>query len=136
MFCLQYAIIGPEEPSEEEESMQIANLFAQISQHLEEELCEVIGGNGGVRIERIVSPGHCTAPDFWYDQDEDEFVLLLSGFARLELQDPEEVIDLNPGDYLTIAAHRRHRVKYTNPEADTVWLTVFFPSEQGSSVPK
>lgn len=112
--------------------MKPANLWAGIPAELPHELCEVIGGTSRVRVERIVSRGHRSEPDFWYDQDEDEFVLLLGGFARLELQNPHEVVDLNPGDYLTIAAHRPHRVEFTNPEDDTLWLTVFFAPERAS----
>lgn len=112
--------------------MKPANLWARIPQNMPDELCEVIGGNTQVRIERIVSRGHCSEPGFWYDQDEDEFVLLVQGSARLELQTPHEVVDLNPGDYLTIAAHRRHRVAWTSPDEDTIWLTVFFVPERAS----
>lgn len=104
---------------------------------LPDELVEVIdSGRGNFRIERIVSQGHASPADFWYDQDEDEWVWLLSGAAALEVQSPtdhgpdgsgvsvREVV-LDPGDYLLLPAHVRHRVRWTAPDTDTVWLSVF-----------
>ena len=79
-----------------------------------------------MRIERIVSRGHASPPDFWYDQDWHEFVLLMSGRARLELADGAPVVELEPGDWLDIKAHVRHRVDWTDPEQDTVWLAVHY----------
>lgn len=87
---------------------------------------------GRLRVERIVSWGQHSAPDFAYDQDEDEWVLLLSGQACLQFADENEARQLQAGDYLYIAAHRRHRVTWTAPNTATVWLAVFFPpSPQG-----
>jgi cupin 2 domain-containing protein len=77
----------------------------------------------GVRIERIVSFGHASPPDFWYDQDEREWVLLLTGAARVAFED--RTVALAPGDMLDIAAHERHRVEWTTPDEPTVWLAVF-----------
>jgi cupin 2 domain-containing protein len=106
--------------------MEISNLFAAIPEDLPHELIERIGGSGSVRIGRIVSRGHASDPEFWYDQDTTEFVLLLQGQARLCFQDQAEPVALNPGDYLTIAAHCKHRVQWTTPQTDTLWLTVHF----------
>jgi cupin 2 domain-containing protein len=52
-----------------------------------EERFETLAQSNSVRVERIVSRGHCSAPDFWYDQSEDEFVLVISGAARLQFED-------------------------------------------------
>jgi cupin 2 domain-containing protein len=84
---------------------------------------ELIRGEG-VRIERIVSFGQCSAEGFWYDQEEDEFVVLLSGAAELEFERGESV-QLRPGEWIDIRAHVRHRVKWTTPDEATVWLAVF-----------
>lgn len=78
----------------------------------------------GWRLERIVSRGHASAEGFWYDQDEDEFVLLVSGAARLELAD-SEVLELAPGDWVELPAHVRHRVAWTSTDEPAVWLTLF-----------
>ena len=77
----------------------------------------------GIRIERIVSRGHVTPPGETYDQQGDEWVLLLAGAARLWLEDRGEV-QLVAGDSLFIAAHVRHRVTWTQDEPPTVWLAV------------
>jgi len=80
---------------------------------------------GRLRVERIVSHGECSPPGFWYDQDEDEWVTLLAGAARLRYEDGGRVVDLVPGDAEFIGAHVRHRVDWTAPDEETVWLAVF-----------
>ena len=84
-----------------------------------------MAGGNAARIERIVSHGQVSPDGFWYDQDEAEFVLLLAGAARLRFADGE-IAALSPGDCLEIAAHRRHRVEWTDPDQPTVWLAVFY----------
>ena len=79
----------------------------------------------GLRIERIVSHGQASPPGFWYDQKEAEFVMLLAGAARLRFADEGKDRALVPGDWVHIAAHRRHRVTWTDPLHPTVWLAVF-----------
>jgi cupin 2 domain-containing protein len=100
------------------------NLFAAITDPLPEELIQPLVQAGKIRVERIVSLGHCSPPDFWYDQQEQEFVLLLQGAARLQFE--SELLDLRPGDWRLIAAHEKHRVDWTTPHEQTVWLAVFF----------
>ena len=100
------------------------NLFEGIPGELPEEWMEVLAKNGHVRIERIVSEGHTSPKNFWYDQDEDEWVLLVAGSAVLQFE--EETVELGPGDHLLIPARRRHRVKSTSATEKTVWLAVLF----------
>ena len=76
----------------------------------------------GVRVERIVSDGQVSPPGFWYEQAEDEWVLLLQGEARLAYADGVEQ-GLRPGDAVLIPAGSRHRVAFTAPR--TVWLALF-----------
>lgn len=78
----------------------------------------------GVRIERIVSMGQAGPPGFWYDQPQGEWVLLLDGAATLQFADEALPHRLQPGDYVWIAPHRRHRVEATAPDRATVWLAV------------
>jgi cupin 2 domain-containing protein len=78
-----------------------------------------------VRVERIVSQGQSSPEGFWYDQATHEWVLLLSGAARLRFEG-EEPIDLKPGAYVHIPAHRRHRVDWTDPAQPTVWLAIHY----------
>ncbi len=80
----------------------------------------------GVRVERIVSRGHASAPGFWYDQDETEWVAVLAGQARLAFEGRDAPVELAPGDCVEIPAHSRHRVEWTDPERDTVWLAIFY----------
>jgi len=101
------------------------NLFKTIPRDLPEELYETLCRSNDVRIERIVSKGHKSAEGFWYDQDENEFVVLLKGKARL-LFEGGETLDLEAGDYLDIKAHVRHRVEWTSSEEEAVWLAVFY----------
>lgn len=97
----------------------------QLSQPIPE-LQEILLDRGDVRIERIVSRGHSSAPGFWYDQTDNEWVIVLSGNALVLLDGDGEPIALGPGDHLNIPAHVRHRVEWTDPERDTVWLAVFY----------
>ncbi len=104
--------------------MKIPNLLSNIPQSLPQELIETLASSSQVRIERIISQGHTSDPDFWYDQSSHEFVLLLQGQARLAFED--HTVDLNSGDYLTIKAHQKHRVTWTPPDHPTVWLAVHY----------
>ena len=103
------------------------DLFADIPPQLEEELFSTLTESAAVRIERIVSPpGHQTAPGSWYDQDGDEWVLVLRGRAALELAGEPELVELGPGDHLVLPARLRHRVAWTTPAEPTVWLAVHY----------
>jgi cupin 2 domain-containing protein len=76
------------------------------------------------RIERIVSTGQASPTGFWYDQPDDEFVVLLAGAARLRFEEGDSAFELKPGDWIEIPAHVRHRVDWTQAEPPTVWLAV------------
>ncbi len=102
------------------------NVFAPLPAAADGEVFEELLRGGRFRMERIVSTGQATPPGQWYDQETDEWVLLLSGAARLRFEDEPHGRPLRPGDYLPIAAHRRHRVEWTDPEQVTVWLAVHF----------
>ena len=84
----------------------------------------------GLRIERIVSRGHCSPPGFWYDQDLHEWVMVLEGRARLLFGGSEVPVQLEPGDHINIPAHTPHRVEWTDPDSETVWLAVFYGVSQ------
>ncbi len=80
----------------------------------------------GLRIERIVSTGQASPPDFWYDQPDGEWVLLVHGEAWLAFADEAVARRLRPGDFVDIAPHRRHRVEWTQAEPPTVWLAIHY----------
>ncbi len=100
------------------------NLFHNIPDSLPDEVCETLLDADEVRIERIISQGHASPADFWYDQDEHEWVVVLQGAARLRVAD--ELIELQPGDSHYIPAHTKHRVEWTTPDQPTIWLAVHF----------
>ena len=111
--------------------MDLENLFEDFPEEFDEEFMEDLVDDGSVRIERIVSQGHASPEGFWYDQDEDEWVVLLSGAAGLVFEDEEEEVVLRRGDHIRIPAHKRHRVSWTSPDEETVWLAVFYEPGTG-----
>lgn len=98
------------------------NLLVALPAAAEAENFQIVLARPGLRVERIVSDGQVSPPGFWYEQAEDEWVLLLQGEAALEYGDGTRV-ELVAGDSLLIPAGRRHRVAFTAPR--TVWLAVF-----------
>lgn len=104
--------------------MQRGNIFSNIPAVLPDELMETLVTSGNVRIERIVSNGHSTPEGEWYDQAQDEWVLLLAGSAGLMIESEAGERTLKAGDYVMIPAHCRHRVVWTDSREKTVWLAV------------
>ncbi|HUN56438.1 MAG TPA: phosphoribosylaminoimidazole carboxylase [Smithella sp.] len=102
------------------------NLFDDIPKVLKEELFDTLLQTPCIKVERIVSKGHSTPAGLWYDQDDNEWVILLKGSAGLRFEGREDVIVLNPGDYLNIARRQRHRVEWTDPNHETVWLAIHY----------
>jgi cupin 2 domain-containing protein len=111
-------------------AITVKNLFDGIGGVLPEEKIDNLLETQTVRVERIVSRGHASPPDFWYDQEEEEWVLLLQGSAGLLFSGREDVVILHPGDSLLIPSHVRHRVEWTDPALDTIWLAVFFRQDE------
>lgn len=105
--------------------MNVKNLFENIPQNLDQEFFKNIINTGNFRVERIISSGHSSPENFWYDQDTNEFVLLLKGSAELMFENDKTVV-LNPGDYLNIPAHVKHRVGKTDQNELTYWLTIHY----------
>ena len=105
--------------------MEKDNLFAKIPAQIPEEIFETIHKSENVKIERIVSKGQNSPKDFWYDQTENEWVIVLKGRAGLRLEG-KEVIKLGAGDYVNIPAHAKHRVEWTDKKSETIWLAVFY----------
>lgn len=101
------------------------NLFAGIPEDLPDELFSELAAGDGVKIERIVSRGHSSPAQGWYDQSRREWVMVVQGRAIIGYPDKES-ITLSTGDYVTIAAHEKHRVEWTTPDEDTIWLAVHY----------
>jgi cupin 2 domain-containing protein len=102
----------------------VSNLFDDLPTSLAAERFDVLVEAPGVRLERIVSIGHATPPGEWDDQATHEWVVVLRGRASLRFADETAPRLLAPGDHVLIAAHRRHRVEWTDPSIPTVWLAL------------
>src|SRR5215467_10330404 len=100
------------------------NLFARLARTSTDEEITALLATPNVRIERIVSTGQASPPGFWWDQEWDEWVVLLSGSAGLRFESEADTRELKAGDYLHIPAHARHRVEWTDASEPTVWLAV------------
>ncbi len=104
----------------------VTNLFAGIPQKISAEVIEVLLKTPAFYLEHIISAGQATPPGQWYDQETHEWVVLLTGAAGLLFEGETKVRELQPGDYLLIPAHCRHRVAWTDPERQTVWLALHY----------
>lgn len=105
----------------------LTNLFEELpSAPLAAEQFLELFAQPGLRIERIVSTGQASPPDFWYEPGEGEWVILLQGGAALEMAGEAGVRQLKPGDFLNIPPGQRHRVAWTAPDQTTVWLAIHY----------
>jgi len=99
------------------------NIYELSQEVYQLEKFEQIVSGKNIQIERIISTGQTTPSGQWYDQELDEWVILLQGEAELSYADDTR-IRLNAGDYLLISAHKKHRVEYTSMEPSCIWLAV------------
>lgn len=106
--------------------MKAGNIFSEIPDSPIDEIFEILLISDHFKLERIISSGQATPPGEWYDQDMNEWVILLSGSAGLLFEGEEEVIIMHPGEYVHIPAHKRHRIEWTDPEQKTVWLALHY----------
>ena len=117
------------------------NIYDLSQKTSDRELTDILFERGTTRIERIVSSGETSD---WYDQDEDEWVLLIEGEATLETVTPSgsEIVTLYRGDSLFLPANVKHRVTQTSAKPACIWLCVFgtfqtpknTPAEAGASL--
>ena len=101
------------------------NIFDAIPENLEAEVFEQLAGSEDVRIERIISKGHTSPDSGWHDQNKNEWVIVLRGSAILSFEN-EPSIKLKAGDFVNIAAHKKHKVEWTEPDTETIWLAVHY----------
>jgi cupin 2 domain-containing protein len=109
-----------------EERVEFNNIFSKIPYFMQDEISETLLKTDDFRLERIISSGQATPFGEWFDQDSNEWVVLLSGSAGLLFEGEEEVRSMHPGDYIHIPAHQRHRVEWTDPGQKTVWLALHY----------
>lgn len=105
--------------------MSDQNLYADLPQTLAGEVFDTLAQGSDLRVERILSRGQSSPASGWYDQELDEWVVVLRGAAVIAYSDGRQVC-LGEGDYLHIPAHCRHRVQWTDPDRTTVWLAVHY----------
>lgn len=103
----------------------MTNLFENLPTDLSIEHFTDIIKTDTLRIERIISLGHTSPEMGWYDQTENEWVIVLAGCGTILFEDSSEYT-LSKGDYINIPAHVKHRVIKTDPNKITIWLAVFY----------
>ena len=103
------------------------NIFDALPADRGVEHVETLAESRSARVERIVTFGQRSPEGFWYDQDENEWVVVLRGRARLEIEGLPDLVHLEPGDFVDLPAHTRHRVAWTTPEEPTIWLAIHYP---------
>lgn len=96
----------------------VGNLFTDSQPPAEGERFETLLQQRNLVVERILSSGRQEAVD--YVQEQDEWVMLARGEARLNLAG--ELIELVAGDYLFIPAKVTHRVEFAS--AGALWLAI------------
>jgi cupin 2 domain-containing protein len=107
--------------------LEAGNLFGGLPlEPRATELIETLCDRPGWRIERIVSTGQAMAEGEWYDQETDEWVMVVKGRARLHIAGEAEDRVLGEGDFVLLPAHCRHRVAWTQAEPPTIWLAIHF----------
>lgn len=109
-------------------AVTVPNLFTELPHHLPDELFTTLLKAASVRIERVISLGHASPDGYWYDQDQHEWVVVLKGAARLRFEDG--IVEMKSGDFINIPAHKKHRVEWTTPDEQTIWLAVHY-GDQG-----
>jgi len=106
--------------------IKFGNFFSNIPCHINDEVFETIFASDGCGIKRIISKGHQSPPNYWYDQERNEWVMVLKGAAALKFKNSKKIVEMMPGDYVQIPAHCKHRVEWTDPDVETIWLAVYY----------
>lgn len=115
-------------------TLKAGNLLQDIAAAGADENVTPLLETEAVRIARIVSHAHASPPGYWYDQNEAEWVMVVSGAAGLLIEGEDAVRGLGPGDYVFIPAHVRHRVEWTAADQPTVWLAIHLQEGSDSAL--
>ena len=107
------------------------SLLAGLPDAAADEQADALLARSGVRLLRIVSTGQATPDGDWYDQDEDEWVVVIAGSAELLVEGEAAPRTLGPGGWIYLPAHCRHRVVATNAATPTVWLALHLAPASG-----
>lgn len=106
-------------------TIDIGNLFESLPEDISKEVFSEIIQGENIRIERIISKGHSSPEAGWYDQDDNEWVIVLKGEAKLSFENNDDV-HLVSGSHLNIPPHTKHKVTWTKPNTETIWLAVHY----------
>ncbi len=104
--------------------IELNNIFEHIADDINEEIFDVLLKRNNIKIERIISNGQASPETGWYDQAQNEWVIVLSGEAIVDFENTQ--FSLKEGDYLNIPAHTKHKVSWTHPSRQTTWLAIFY----------
>jgi cupin 2 domain-containing protein len=109
------------------QTMNTKNIFkiAELPTADGNEIFELLCKSENLKIKRIISTGQVTPDGEWYDQQENEWVILLQGTAKLEFKDGR-LEKLIAGDYLYLPSGTKHRVSFTSQAPPCIWLAVYF----------
>ncbi|MFT6987098.1 MAG: cupin 2 domain-containing protein [Psychromonas sp.] len=107
------------------DNQKMSNIFAAIPKDLSTEQYDNIVESENVKIERIISKGHSLPESGWYEQASSEWVMVLKGGATIAFED-ESSVTLKAGDYFEIVPFRKHKVTWSDPDVETVWLAVHY----------
>ncbi len=102
------------------------NIFSQLPRKNTEEVFHDLLKSDSTHLERIVSFGQKTPPGEWLTQDHHEWVMVLQGQACLLIQGCDDAYRMSPGDYLLIPRGQAHRVEWTDPHQETIWLALHY----------
>ncbi|VAW70939.1 hypothetical protein MNBD_GAMMA09-3926 [hydrothermal vent metagenome] len=108
------------------ENIQLKSIFESIPDNISSEIFEPLIQNKNITIERIISKGHSSPESGWHNQSKNEWVIVLQGEAKIVFDDPATEVYLKSGSYLNIPAHTKHKVSWTSPGIETIWLAIHY----------
>lgn len=97
------------------------NIFARLPGAKDKEVFQTLLANKKVTIERIITRGQTTD---WLSDARDEWVIVLKGAGSVRFRESRRLVKLKAGDYLFIPGNTVHRVAWTAPRQQTLWLAV------------
>jgi len=107
-------------------AIEQGNIFRHPAGSKDKEVFQTILENDSFKLESIISNGQRTEQGKWLDEEDNEWVILLSGGAGILFGQGNSLHELKPGDHLYIPGHCQHRVEWTAPGEKTVWLALHF----------
>jgi len=97
------------------------NIFTPNRDNTKNEHFDTLLLTKNIHIEKITSHGQTS--EQWYEQDGDEWVVLIEGEGRLLFEDGSE-LTLQKGEHVHIPKRQKHKVIYTSEPA--IWLAIHF----------